>query len=311
MPPSPPSSAGVRNWTIGVIVLVVALAATTWWYMGRSGTTEPTDTALREDSRAAAAGGPPGRPFERGPEGAVGPPVAEVEVGERELQWEAILGSPPRWPDDLNDPADCEEVERSMQQVCRALEARPYLHRYEDLCGLLRQVAEEVTSRPPSLTSELASYDDLVGNVFHLFRVLGRERMGVLRQLLREEEQLAEPLAMAMHRWLISRESCTKGDTPVSLEALYDYSSFLFNTMGGQAYLRRRSPEVEALACFYALQVIDEAVGRGHNPWGVDPRPEISRCRGLVASQPLVFGDRYSDLLTGMERDWARKGELP
>ena len=35
--------------------------------------------------------------------------------------------------------------------------------------------------------------------------------------------------------------------TAIRLERLYDYSGFLFQTVGGQAYLRRRSPEVEAL----------------------------------------------------------------
>ena len=37
--------------------------------------------------------------------------------------------------------------------------------------------------------------------------------------------------------------------------ALYDYAGFFFNTLGGQAYLRRRTPRVESLVCFYALQV--------------------------------------------------------
>jgi len=303
MPPSPPSPVRVRNWTIGVIVIVVALAAA-WWYVGRYDTKgSATDAGRRDAAGEAARGGPPDREGEHEPE--------RAEVRERERQWAALMGSPPLWPADGNDPADCDEVERSLQQVCRAFEARPYLHRHDDLCGLLRQIAEELAARPPALSSELRSHDAVVGNVFHLFRVLGRERLGALRQLLREEDRLAEPLAMATYRWLVSRERCTNGDTPVSSDVLYDYSSFLFNTMGGQAYMRRRSPEVEALACYYALQVIDEAVERGHNPWGVDPRPEIARCRQLVAGQPFVFRDRYSDSLMGMERRWAQKGERP
>ena len=92
---------------------------------------------------------------------------------------------------------------------------------------------------------------------------------------------------------------------------MYAYSGFLFNTMGGQAYLRRRTPRTEALACFYALQVLDQAIAAGHNPEGLDPRTEIPRCRALLDSQPLVFSARYVDTLDRMARRWETRTSLP
>ena len=170
---------------------------------------------------------------------------------------------------------------------------------------MLKQVSEELATRPPDISSELKSHSVMLANVFHAFRVLGRKRLGLLRNTLEGERNLAEPLAFALYRWLASRETCAPtGSNPVRFAALYNYAGFFFNTLGGQAYLRRRTPRVESLVCFYALQVVDRSVERGRNPHGLDPRPEIGRCLALVRSQDLLFADRYADELGRMARRW-------
>ena len=140
-----------------------------------------------------------------------------------------------------------------------------------------------VLSRPPNLDSELKSYGSILSNVFHLFRVMGRERVDLLRRVMTDNAAIDEPSTMALYRWLASRARCARsGETPITQDALYAYAGFLFETLGGQAYLRRRAPRTEALACFYALQVLDQAIENGHNPEGLDPRAEIPRCRALL-----------------------------
>jgi hypothetical protein len=88
------------------------------------------------------------------------------------------------------------------------------------------------------------------------------------------------------------------------MERLYHHAAFLFHTIGGQAYLRRRSPKVEALAGFYALQILDRAIEEKHNPHGIDPRPEIERTRRLLEGQRFVFGEQYGKNLEAMARKW-------
>jgi hypothetical protein len=79
--------------------------------------------------------------------------------------------------------------------------------------------------------------------------------------------------------------------------------------MGGQAYLRRRAPRIEALASFYALMILDRAQQDGHNPAGVDPRPEIQRTRALLESEPLVFREHYLVVLDQMAERWKERSE--
>jgi hypothetical protein len=140
--------------------------------------------------------------------------------------------------------------------------------------------------------------------------VLRGERMDLARRLLREERALAEPAAMSLYRWLISREDCARsGRTSIRIEPMYDYAGFLFQTIGGQAYLRRRAPSVEALASLYALLILDRALEEGHNPHGFDPRPEIGRTRQLLENRPFIFRERYLEILSEMEERW--KGKEP
>jgi hypothetical protein len=153
-------------------------------------------------------------------------------------------------------------------------------------------------------SGELVKHDALLANVFHLFRVLKRERLDQLREIVSQEQRMAEPAAMVTYRWLMAQASCPGVESRFGLPALYEYAAFLLNTMGGQGYLRRRTPRVAALAGFYALLILDQAIQKGINPHGVDPRPHIRSCRGLLKSQDLLFRDRYLAVLEEMEGRW-------
>jgi len=229
-----------------------------------------------------------------------------------EQRWADLMGRPPRWPEEFAEPRDCAAVEADLARLCVAFEARDYVSEAElpgGVCGLIQQTADELAARPPQIASELKSYETILSNVFHLFRVLGRERMQLLLRLAAEEDELSEPAAMALYRWLVSREACARsGRTPVRRDALYDYGAFLFQTMGGQAYLRRRSLGTEALASFYALLLIDRAVEQNHNPHGIDLRHEIQRTRELLQSEPLLFRERYLALLEPLAARWESRG---
>jgi hypothetical protein len=146
-----------------------------------------------------------------------------------------------------------------------------------------------------------------VANAFHLFRALGKERLLLLREILTQEQALAEPIAMALYRWFMVQEPCWKESSRITFRGLYDYAAYVLNTMGGQGYVRRRSTGVSALASFYALLIVDQAAQRGINPHGVDIRPQISLCREILKTQDLVFKDRYLETLQAMESRWAKQ----
>jgi len=298
---STPQARQVKLRNVMIVVLIGLLLAIwlIWsqWAALRGDPAAPSDPGVASDETGAAAAG------ERESPTAV--------AGAAEQRWTELLGRPPAWPDDVASTTDCESAEADLLRVCADLDSRDSIAAAGvpgGVCGLLREVADELVARPPVLTSELKSYQAIVSNVYHLFRVLGRERIALLRQIVGEDPQLAEPAAMAIHRWLSSRERCTRsGRTAIRLPALYDYAGFLFETMGGQALLRRRTPDTEALVSFYALLILDRADRQGHNPHGVDPRQEIERTRALLAKGPWVLGERYDSMLEEMATRWEQR----
>ena len=239
------------------------------------------------------------------------PSPASIKRSLLEQHWVEATGSAPAWPGDLSAPPDCTSAEQELMAICRRLDARDYVgERLQGggTCGLLRQVTEELAAHRPSVASELKSYPAMLANVFHLFRVVGRKRLEIPREILRQDADRIEPISMVAYRWLISRESCVSADgAEVRLEALYEYAAFLTQTLGGQAYLRRRSPRVEALTGFYALLILDQAVERKMNPHGIDLRPEIRRYRELMETQPLLFRDEYVEALDQMSSRWEKR----
>jgi hypothetical protein len=289
----------VRNLAIGATIVAAFLALWFVWNRGR----ESGRTVDAIDAAAVETVVPP----ETQADSPLPPGGTDTLPGALSRRWTAAVGQPPQWPDDFSAPAGCEQVELELARVCAAFDARADsgLRELGGSCALMERAVTELASAPPDLSSELRSYEAMLGNVFHLSRTLGRERVQVLRRLLSEQPELVEPLALALYRWSISREACSEG-APARLRApvMYAYAGFLFHTMGGQAYLRRRAPETEALACFYALQVLHRAIEGGYNPQGFDPRNEIPRCRALVASQPLVFSERYVALLDEISLAW-------
>jgi hypothetical protein len=159
-------------------------------------------------------------------------------------------------------------------------------------------------NKPPGVSGELLKLESLLANVFHVFRALGAQRTERLREVLRREQALAEPVALITYRWLMAQAGCPDGEADISLPTLYEYAAFLLNSMGGQGYLRRRTPRMAALGHYYALVILDEAMRRGINHHGVDPRPHIQTCRALINGQGLLFEDRYLGVLQEIEGRW-------
>lgn len=236
------------------------------------------------------------------------PLVAETPgLSEAQQRWAELMGTPPRWPEGFPSSKDCDSALEDLLALCHELESRPYLQGKLKRGGcytLMVQASEALAAHPPVASGELLRYESLLANVFHFFRVLGRDRVHLLREILSREQALAEPLAMALFGWLSTREQCEQKDLRIRFRTLYDYAAFFLNTVGGQVYLRRRSPKIAGLVSFYALVILDLALQKGINPHGVDIRPHIPHCRELLNRPDLIFKDQYLEILREMEKRW-------
>ncbi len=243
-----------------------------------------------------------------GPEKGAAHAISETaDDGEASRLWEEALGRPPLWPEDFDDPRDCEAVSADLEAVCDAVDRelkRSGAKPDRGTCELLREAGDELAARPPLASGEIRDLESLLGNVVHAVRVLGAEKTVRLAGVARAGDDLAEPLAMFLYRHAVSRDRCAPGGAVDFDRATHDYAVFLLNTVGGQSYLSRRSVRMSALARFYALSAIGRTTESGLDPHGFDPRPHIARSREQLAGLPLLFKDRYLEALDGLERQW-------
>jgi hypothetical protein len=235
-----------------------------------------------------------------------GDTLADIDAAQR--RWIEATGTAPVWPDDFAAPRDCAAAVADLRTLCARLDSREYIADWNlegGSFGLIVGASRDLDSAPPGMESGAGRHSSMIQNISHLFRVLGEKRIRRVLQITILEPEMREPMAMALFRWARVRERCG-GDDPrgMSLDAQYEYASWMISTVGGQAYLRRRAPALEALASFYALLILDSAEEKGHNPHGIDLRSEMRRCRELMRNQDLLFRDRYLEMIENMEQRW-------
>ena len=105
------------------------------------------------------------------------------------------------------------------------------------------------------------------------------------------------------YRWAMAGDRCPDnlGLRP-PFEVLYKYAGFLLNTIGGRAYLLRRSPPLRLVLTYYCLLIVHEADKRGKNNYGIDPFPFLLLLREEISHYPdLEFQSEYLQTLERIE----------
>lgn len=245
------------------------------------------------------------------------PEPPQQALGERPSEavkrWTELTGSYPQWPQDLLEPSSCTELEQDFKAFCQELDRKPYLQGRLPAGGsfsLFMGLARKLSAHPPVASGEMRLPGAVAANVFHLFRVLGKEPLELLNLIMAQERTLAEPAAIVIYRYLAAQEKCWRENPVIPRSSLEEYAAFFLNTLGGQGYLRRRTPRLSALAGFYSLVILEGASLARRNPHGLDLRPHIAFYRELIRTQELLFKDRYLETLSNMEARWKNLSKL-
>ena len=190
------------------------------------------------------------------------------------------------------------EVEGRIMAFFSYLDDQGYVQSYEFKEGTYReyQIAlKKLVSKPPIITGEMASLYNIVRNVAHFYRVLGKKRVLLIKQMLQNESEVIESIMRNFFLWFTMDDG---GQSPVqgrpSLEDMYEYAGYILNTLGGRSYLLRRDPKVRTLTTYYCVLILDKANDETLNSKGIDIRPYIRSSLMEVESQTgLVHQKEY------------------
>lgn len=205
----------------------------------------------------------------------------------------------------------CEELENSLRAFCQYLDAGETFRSqktHRDSWALFTSILESLVRRPPVMSAEAYRPSVIVENSFYFFRLLGKEKIDILREVIKFESDLAEPLMGIIYYWLMSGRSCDKLPSPSSaLKFMYNYAGFFLNTLGGHSYLYRQDSRIRLLTVYYSILVMHEANMRELNEVGFDLRfflPHIFQ--EIQSRNDLLYAEDYLQTLTNLQLQYFR-----
>ncbi len=194
---------------------------------------------------------------------------------------------------------DFAEVEGQIMAFFSYMDDQEYVRSYRLEKGTYRQYQIAITklsSTLPIVTGEMSSLYNIVRNVAHFYRVMGKKRVLLIKQMLQNESEVIESVMRTFYFWFTTDDNGqSRLQGRPSIENMYEYAGFILNTLGGRSYLLRRDPKVRTLTTYYCVLILDKANDEELNSKGIDIRPyirsslmEIENQTGLVHQQDYL-----------------------
>lgn len=190
------------------------------------------------------------------------------------------------------------EVEDQISGFFSYLDERPYVQSFKFKEGtyLQYQIAiRKLSSKLPVISGEMSSLYNIVRNVAHFYRVIGKKRVLLIKQTLQNESEVIEPVMKTFYQWFTMADGgqSTLQGRP-TIKSMYEYAGYILNTLGGRSYLLRRSPKVRILTTYYCVLILDKANDEELNSRGIDIRPYLNSSLMEIQSQiGLVYQTEY------------------
>jgi hypothetical protein len=205
----------------------------------------------------------------------------------------------------------CQELEESLRAFCRYLDAGETFRSQKtnsDSWALFTSILEALERRPPVITAEAYRPSTIIENSFYFFRLLGKEKINIVRNVIKFESDLAEPLMGIMYYWLMTGRNCDRLPPPSStLKFMYNYAGFFLNTLGGHSYLYRQDSRISLLTVYYSILAIHEANMKELNEEGIDLRLFLPHIFQEIQSRnDLLYAEDYLQTLTNLQLQYFR-----
>lgn len=228
----------------------------------------------------------------------------EAPLGDKVAE---VFGPPAAEPPAREKPLAAEEIERRVKAFFGYLDSRDYVKAYELPGGVYEEyvaAVEALSANPPRVAGETESLYEMLKNVSYFFRAMGRKRVQLAAEVLKNEPEVMEPAMRVFFQWYTGPLETMRGKP--SLKTMYACASFLLDTFGGRSYLLRRDSRIRLLSIYYCIQVLDRANDQKMNPNGIDIRPLIAAASKDIRSQTgLAYQKQYLAELDRLARKYA------
>jgi hypothetical protein len=202
------------------------------------------------------------------------------------------------------------QMEREMVEYFAYLDGRGYVRDLlsaADSYGKFKKVARKLAANPPTPGGE--SKVVMAKNVTHFYRVLGKDDLFMIKEIMANEQKSLEFDIKMFYKWLtLGNNYSNPENIRPSDDVVYRYAGFFLDTIGGRAYLFRRTVALRLLVSYYCVLIVHDADKAGKNTYGIDVLPNIKTLREEISNYPdFKFSQEYIDQLTAIDNYYEQK----
>jgi hypothetical protein len=206
----------------------------------------------------------------------------------------------------LSSPKEktCQEIAQPVEAFFSYLDNQDYIKSYKIKQGtfkLFEQTVSQISANLPMVSEETKDLLSLLHNIAHFYRVLGKSRVKLIKDVLENESEITESMMETLFSWFMSKDKCqeqTRQGQPI--EILYEYAGYFLNTLAGRSYLLRRDSKTRIITIYYCVLIIDKANDKKINSNGIDIRPHIESSLNNMFDQNRLIGRKQ--YLTTLEK---------
>ncbi|MDD5476421.1 MAG: hypothetical protein PHU03_07925 [Syntrophales bacterium] len=176
----------------------------------------------------------------------------------------------------LEPPLEKKDYYHYLEQLrsfCDYLDGSNYIMEYgveEGTYLRLLSIIKKLSKSGPVIVGETLDADRLAANLYHFYRILGKNDALLAASILTREREKMEPLMALLYQWITMDMDQEIPEADTSIEALYRYGAFFLVTLGGKSYLARRDSKTSFLVRYYSLLIVEWADREMKNPYGID-----------------------------------------
>jgi len=210
----------------------------------------------------------------------------------------------------FGDDISCNDLSLQVRTFLNYMDRQDYMASYKQRGGshrLISDATKVLETSPPMLSGELEDLVRLIQNVTHFYRFLGKERLKILKNLLKTETDIIETVMAIFYGYMTSGNRCPDKIVQFpSEDTRYRYAAYFLNTLAGRSYLLRRDSKIRVLVSYYAVLTIDRANDAMLNFQGTDIRPFIDYSFYEIANQKgLIYRGQYLEKLAELRKKYA------
>lgn len=189
---------------------------------------------------------------------------------------------------------DCNLINKKIVNFFSYLDKREYIKEYQlevSTYDHFKNITAKLYEQKP-VVGEKNLLGDILKNTYHFYRTIKKRNIILIKDIIHKEKDVLEQTMDYFYTQHIHCENADKILPP--FDALYEYSYFFLNTLGGKAYIFRLESRLRILLLYYSTMIIHEANLKEINKYGIDLLPHIKRLEDELNNYSrFYYSDKY------------------